>query len=374
MQSDSHISPLRVIIKAFGLFVLANLLLAAIHPPLGRLSIYNSLVPGRQRFPFEDAEFEHLGHTMMLYEDFDAMFASHVISEGPKPSDEFRVILLGDSSVWGYNLPGPGTLSSQLNALNLLTCAQKKVVVYNLAYVGTYLPKDLLILDRAMQYKPDLILWFVTLDTFTAGGRSNAIQMLSPHAGKALEIIASYNLNIDTYGMKSETFSNRTFWTEKSRLKKIARLQLDGLLWSATDVDFYVRPLPKVGPDALATDPVHKTPDNYDLTSGRLSLDVLGAGYEIASPVPVLVINEPIYISAGMNSKVRYNSYYPRRAYDHYRSYLSEWMRENGHPYMDLWDFLPAGEFRNTPLHYSAAGEKMVAAHLAPELLQMACQ
>ncbi len=44
------------------------------------------------------------------------MFASHEISAGAKPADEFRVILIGDSSTWGFLLPADQTLAAYLNA------------------------------------------------------------------------------------------------------------------------------------------------------------------------------------------------------------------------------------------------------------------
>jgi hypothetical protein len=51
---------------------------------------------------------------------------------------------------------------------------------------------------------------------------------------------------------------------------------------------------------------------------------VLAATLERAGDVPVLLINEPMFISSGQNSDLRYNSFYPRWAYDQYRAMLAE--------------------------------------------------
>ena len=38
----------------------------------------------------------------------------------------------------------------------------------------------------------------------------------------------------------------------------------------------------------------------------------------------MLLVNEPMLISNGANSEIRYNFFYPRWAYDEYRSMLAE--------------------------------------------------
>jgi hypothetical protein len=92
-----------------------------------------------------------------------------------------------------------------------------------------------------------------------------------------------------------------------------------------------------------------------------LDIDFLGAGMEIAGDVPILLVNEPIFISQGQNSDLRYNSFYPRWAYDDYRDLLAVETAENGWDYLDLWDSIPADEFTDTPVHLTADGTAMLA-------------
>ena len=44
----------------------------------------------------------------------------------------------------------------------------------------------------------------------------------------------------------------------------------------------------------------------------KMVLNVLEAGHEIAGPISILIVNEPIYIASGQNSDIRYNDVYPR--------------------------------------------------------------
>ncbi len=70
------------------------------------------------RLPFGENPTE--AYNLSLY-DLEAMFASHEINAGDKPSDEFRIILIGDSATWGTLLEPQDTLSGLINADGLTT-------------------------------------------------------------------------------------------------------------------------------------------------------------------------------------------------------------------------------------------------------------
>ena len=91
--------------------------------------------------------------------------------------------------------------------------------------------------------------------------------------------------------------------------------------------------------------------EDYDL-----AFDVLAAGIARAGDVPVLLINEPMFVSDGQNSDVRYNSFYPIWAYDLYREMLMETAVTHNWPYLDLWDSISPEEFTDTPVHLTPAG------------------
>src|SRR5271157_5744436 len=123
------VNPWRVLVKGVILFLAAEFIFYAIHPDLSRLNVYNSPALRRQRFPIsthapEDAALD--------VENLDAMFASHIVSE-PKAPNEYRVLVLGDSAVWGIGLTPEQTLPGQMDALGL-KCGNKYIQVYNLSF------------------------------------------------------------------------------------------------------------------------------------------------------------------------------------------------------------------------------------------------
>ncbi len=116
METKPRIRLFGVLLKAALLLVLFNFAFLAIKGvPLGRLSLYNSIFPGRERFPFGEAR---ESYNLSLF-DVDAMFASHVLDGTEKAGDEYRVLLIGDSSVWGTLLEPEQTLAGQLNATSI---------------------------------------------------------------------------------------------------------------------------------------------------------------------------------------------------------------------------------------------------------------
>ena len=64
----------------------------------------------------------------------------------------------------------------------------------------------------------------------------------------------------------------------------------------------------------------------------------LKRGLEMVGDVPLFIINEPMFISSGDNSDLRYNSFYPRWAYDQYREILGEKALSQNWIFMDMWD------------------------------------
>ena len=77
------------------------------------------------------------------------MFASHEIAGGQKPADEYRVVLLGDSSIWGFRARPRGRRSAPSFTLaGLVTPSGKQMRVFNLGYPTMSLTKDLLMLQR----------------------------------------------------------------------------------------------------------------------------------------------------------------------------------------------------------------------------------
>lgn len=362
----------RILLKAGLLFVLLNLLFATLLPldALGRVGVYNWLVPGRPRLPYGENSVE--SYNLSLF-NVPAMLQSHVLSQ-LKSADEFRVLLIGDSGTWGWFLDNPATLAAQLNALGLTTSDGRTVEVYNLGYPILSLTKDVMLLDTARAYAPDLVVWPVTLESFP-----REKQLFSPlvqnNPQRVRPLINRYNLDLDPNDPRfvTPTFLQRTLVGQRRNLADLLRLQLYGFTWGATRIDQAIpAEIPLRQSDFAADESWQSYAEPTELTREALSFDVLEAGFAVAEAVPLLLVNEPMFISSGENSDLRYNSFYPRWAYDQYRALLAETAVANNWPYLDLWDAIPPDEFTDTPVHLTPAGTRQFAGLLADEILQIA--
>lgn len=373
------VNALRVFIKALFLFAAFNLLFAWLNPPLGKLTAYNWLWPGRLRFPYaESPEYYSRGYNAPVIEDFDAMFGAHIISSASKPAGEFRVLLLGDSSTWGGHVPPQEMLAEQFNRLGLTSCDGRAIRVYDLGYPWPSLLRDTLILDYAMQYQPDMVLWLVTLHSFEKKPADR--DFLGPHAARMAEVVSDHQLVLPKAyaNQRDQTLWDRTIVGQRRRLKNLLLNQAYGALWAATGIDNY---------NGLSTDhplfpqDVADDVSYFDYRSGTespalvrsLMFDTLRVGREIAGDAPLVVVNEPIFIVSGRNSSLRYNDLYPRWAYDAYRQSLTEWMSARGYPFYDFWNALPASEFSNEMFHRDPNGEGRFANLLLPILQEFSC-
>lgn len=361
----------RVLLKALLLFIALNLLLGALNPlpVLGRISIYNTLAPGRQRLPYGDHP-ERAYNVSVL--NVDAMFASHEISSGPKPSDEFRVILIGDSSTWGWLLKPDDTLAAQINRLGLKTDDGRKVRAYNLGYPIMSLAKDVLIIDRAMQYQPDAVIWLVTLESFPAS-KQLFHPLLQRNPQIARRLISQYGLKLNPNDSQfvEPAWYERNLIGQRRDVADLLRLQLYGVMWAATGVDQdYPSDYERAAIDLEPDQSFHEL-QPPTLRADDLALDALQAGARAVGRTPLLIVNEPILISNGKNSDIRYNFFYPRWAYDQYRELMKLTVEQNGWDYYDMWNLLPLSEFTNSAVHYTPVGAHIVAEQLATPILHL---
>lgn len=374
MPSQNSWSYRNVILKGLLLFLAVNLGFAWLQPlpNLGKISIYNLIIPGRTRLPYGDNP--KRSYNLSLF-NLEAMFASHTIAGRPKQADEYRVILIGDSSVWGYLLQPNETLDAQLNATGLKLPDGRSIRVYNLGYPVMSISKDLLILSYAMAYQPDLVVWPITLESLPYDK-----QLFSPliqnNPTPMRRLIQEYKLALDANDVSfvDPSFFERTLVGQRRQIADILRLQAYGVLWAATgiDQDIPMEFTPRQE-DVTADDTFHGI-TRAQLLPQDIALDILEAGVQIASPVPILFVNEPIFISQGENSDIRYNFFYPRWAFDGFRNLMAEEAASKGWQYLDAWDRVPAVEFTNTAIHMTPRGTGEFAALLSQAILKIAAR
>ena len=364
-QKQPRIRIFAVLVKATLLFVLFDFaFIFTTNVSFGKISLYNNLFPGRERFPFGETR---ESYNLSLF-NIDAMFASHVLAGTTKASDEYRVFLIGDSSVWGTLLTLEQTLAGQLNA-NTVTACGKTVHAYNLGYPTISLTKDLMLLDQAMEYEPDMVVWLTTLEAFPNNKQFDS-PIVANNAQRVQQLITDYQLpmNSNDPALKQLSKWDQTFVNQRRAVADLIRLQMYGALWASTGIDqVYPENYERAQIDLEANDSFH------DLTSldNTLMFDVLAAGMSMNTNM--LLVNEPMLVSHGENSEIRYNFFYPRWAYDEYRKLLNQHVIANDWSYLDLWDGIPADEFTNSAIHLTPAGEILLTNEIV-RAIQMECR
>lgn len=360
---------LRVGVKAAALLVVCNLLfmLTSPLPSIGRISWYNWLIPGRERLPYGENPAQ--SYSLSL-NSLDAMFASHAISR-PKADDEFRVLLIGDSSTWGFLLEPDDTLAGQLNRANMTTIDGKAVKVYNVGYPTMSLTKDLLLLDYAMRYEPDMVVWLFTLESFPRTEQLDS-PLVYNNPDPVRDLMVRYDLNLDLDSrlfVQNATGLDATLIGQRRPLADWLRLQVYGVLWMTTGIDQYYPPSYTLRQSDFDENIRWKSLDPQPLDATLLALDVLVAGIERVGDVPILLVNEPMFISDGTNSDLRYNFFYPRWVYDDYRELIQATAEADGWAYVDLWDVVNPAEFTDSPVHLTPNGTRILSRQLIPYLL-----
>jgi hypothetical protein len=360
-----------VLVKALALFAIFNLAFAIWYPMpgLGSISAYNRLFPGRERLPY--GENPDKAYNLSLF-NLEAMLNSHELAVRRKPVDEYRVILIGDSSTWGFLLPPEHTLAAYLKQVGNRLPDGRRLRAYNLGYPVMSLTKDLLILSYALEYQPDLIVWPVTLESFPYN-KQLFPPLLQHNPEPVRALIQEHGLRLDPQAPEfvETAFQDRTLLGTRRALADLIRLQLYGVMWAATGIDQDI-------PDDFSP-PLEDLPADesfYDLEpphlqESDLAMDVLTAGISMAGEIPVLIINEPMFVSQGENSAIRYNFFYPRWAYDDYRELMRAYSAAQDWHYRDLWNAIPNPEFTNSAVHLSPEGSELLAQLIADAILEI---
>jgi len=351
----------RVLAKGFALFLVFEAVLGFAPPDLRWLNVYAWLQLKRERLPNSTHPPEDSAQQVG---NLDAMFAAHIVS-APAPPREYRLFLFGDSAVWGMDLAPGETLSGQINALGL-KCAGRSVRAYNLSFPFSSATKDLMLLDRAMPYHPDKILWLITLHTLIPSARTNHF-LIGMNPAEYAQL--GQRFGFVPPGSGSEDLPTQID-DENSALFHILKFQLYGAINLATGIEQIPAP-PEQLPTQLSSNPNYYGLNPPLLNASSLSIDQVRDFLTLASGVPVMLINQPIKVMTNVrNSDIYYDVYYPRWIYDQYRHYMTADAAQSHWNYLDLWNALPAVYFTDTPLHLNPAGELLLARQIAPGIVQ----
>ncbi|MDP2965668.1 MAG: hypothetical protein Q8N39_06475 [Pelolinea sp.] len=347
---------IRLIIKSISLFILLNFLFILVKDiPYGSISLYNSVFPGRERLPFGETPSESFNLTIF---NLDAMLSSHKISADKKTEYDYRIIIIGDSSIWGFLQKPENTLVGLLDKNIDFQCDSKNIEVFNLGYPSLSVLKDLVILDKVKSYHPDLVIWFITLESLVSEEQLNT-PLIKNNSLILNKVINNYQL---TYPKANIDLLDYTIIGQKRNLADNIRLQLYGALWAGSGID---QAFPEEYTPAqrdFESDYSYKNFEDNQIQKDDLAISVILKTVSGFPELDFILINEPILISSGKNSDIRYNFYYPRWAYDDYRNIVKSVFEQSAIKYYDFWDLVPESEFTNSAIHLSTIGEEILAA------------
>ncbi len=358
---------LRVLAKALAIVFVANFLL-----------LWSGFNPVRAVIMLNTWDIVGHGRARLVYpSDFangqlplEALFATHAISVRPKPVDEYRVVLLGESGIAGWGLPDEDTLAEQLTARSIRFDG-KRLIAYNLAYPQPSVARDVLILDAALGYDPNLVIWFVT-----PAALNNAEEVIGANRVffdlnhlRLERLIAEYPTLLHAWyeGHRAGLFTPQPSW------QRLIALRDQDLLPIWANALFY----PFIPPDLAQSDrrlggePVpaearytNDSPGFERMPNETWNFLRVGCLRAQVEGVTLLLVNEPMLIGIGGHSDVNYNAHYQRALYDRYREALNVFAVHHDLWYVDLWNIIPAARYTDTPLHADAEGYAILAAAL----------
>lgn len=351
-MKNETLNPFRILVKAIIILLCFNFAFPVIQKiPFHNITLYNHFVQGRERLPF--GETPQLSYNLTM-NDMDAMLLSHEISKNN--SDDFlKIIIAGDSSVWGTLLENENTISAKLEQkMNREESGMgENVQVFNLGYPTTAILKDLAFLDASLVYEPDVVIWFVTLNSLVQEAYQDAPILLN-NPEKTNALITKYDLSMPS--LMQKTYRENTFFNQRRNIHDRIQLQLFAPMWAATGIDQYYPSDYQAAARDLEADDSFADIADHELREKDLDLEVITTFVEKNPDIDVIIVNEPILISQGANSDIRYNFYYPRWIYDQYRALMATTFEEKGIKYIDLWDSVPEEYFTNSAIHYNAQG------------------
>ncbi|NDJ34787.1 MAG: hypothetical protein GYB64_08965 [Chloroflexi bacterium] len=335
------------------------LLLAGINPvrELVRLNTYGILDDGRDRLTYPS----DLPNGQL---PVDAQLFAHTIHYTDKGPDEFRVLVLGESGIAGWGLPDEHTFTAQLNDLDV-QIEGRQLVAYNLAYPQPSAPRDAIVLDAALRYDPDLVVWFVTAASFNnepapVGANRVFFNVNRPR----LEALAAQHPDLLGPWMARQganLLDDPPAWQQIVALtdQDLLPIWFNTLFYpilppdlGVTDVMIAEEPLPERA-RYMADHPGYQQMPN-------LTWDWLRVACRV--DVDLLVINRPMWVA---DDEALYNPLYGRDLYDAYRAAMQAYTAEWGIAYADLWDLLPAQAYTDTALHTDRQGTLRLAEEVA---------
>ena len=91
-----------------------------------------------------------------------------------------------------------------------------------------------MILEKAQSYDPDLVIWLTTLEAFPRD-KQLSVPLLENNPAVVNRVLEKYHLPGGP--LKTPSFFERTLIGRRKALADLLRLQIYGMMWSATGID-----------------------------------------------------------------------------------------------------------------------------------------
>jgi hypothetical protein len=315
------------------------------------------------------------GETRVLW--LEPLLRQHEVCwREPASSGESRVFVIGSSGIFGYPYAAGGTAVASIN--RAFEEQQTPAHLYNLAMMWTYGPKDALILHEAKRFKPDAIVYAVTLDDFYHSSPSGFTPVDTFFLSNSRAVDRAAAASLPGIGEPFELY--RRYWRDDAAGESLWRsLRESGRLVRIATRQVALRArsswLPHM-PAELA--PIEAAGDSYDCDAvKRFALH--WTNWQDWSLLPwleqmqrehgtrVLVVNWPV---AARPVGDCFNARYPKAGFDAYNAWLERETHERGLAYLDLHDLLAADRFLDS-IHPNAEGQSAVAERLGPPIRNM---
>src|SRR6185295_15219502 len=180
----------------------------------------------------------------------------------------------------------------------------------DLGYPHPSVIKDLVIMDKVVEYDPDLIIWFVTLNTLSS---QRVNPFLIANQERVTKVLDTYDISFKggrKLVQKEPDFFEKTLIGQRSNLARQIKLQMLGIIWTATGADTNTSADEELPDFSIGDNPRYQGMQPPEEIKDMLLFSALTAGHGIANPVPVLLVNEPIFVTNNADKMVRYNLTY----------------------------------------------------------------
>jgi len=291
--------------------------------------------------------------------------------------DEKRIFVFGNSSVLGFPHPNDKSAIGLVN--RAFAESDIPAHLFNLAMPWTYGPKDALIIRSAQAFRPDVIVYSVTLDDSyhqAPAGFAPVDAFFLANSG-AVDRFAGER----PPGIQEPFGRYRAYWADDWPLEPAWRKfrQLGSLV--RIGVGQVGRRVRRAWfPDLpYETAPLEPASTGYDCAEVQRRFDLFWRGGRDWSLLPylaqlrrdtgveILVVNWPVAHDPVGDC---YNARYSARDLEDYSLWLQREVASRGFQYLDLHDALPATEFIDT-IHPALEGQRRVALRLEAALLDI---